>query len=315
MFGIFLVACGGAQGRGDAEVTVSQTAPSASQSTSPMLGTAFVLWKQGTAGPLKSLLVDASGAIVAERAEPVAVRGRELVAFREEPEPADFCDCERLTTARGEVARPAIVSLETGRAVAYLAESFTGSACESGAGDYERSLTPSALLGSQFFGVLSETGMGCGAAHPFFGSTALRWDVESNAAVTESPSEATLASLRPRVREVILADAAGCVFDAEEVPTLFSFQPVFEPNGTISTQYTFTMGAPYVCGTGPGHYSVAGEVSDPRSPPGPGRVVMSDAVKVLVGRGGIVGVSAPLPASEVEHAAELFRRAPMVTAQ
>ncbi|MFO0662200.1 MAG: hypothetical protein U0165_20555 [Polyangiaceae bacterium] len=117
------------------------------------------------------------------------------------------------------------------------------------------------VVGSTLVYETSHYGMGCMAAHPYFGQSTEYLDFISQSVEKLEPPKEILPGLIAEAATSIQQEFGDCVMDKDEKPVYFSFSPTFSAEGTIEASYLFTQSAPYVCGTGPGHYSVPAEVS------------------------------------------------------
>jgi hypothetical protein len=117
------------------------------------------------------------------------------------------------------------------------------------------------MVGPLVTAVRGMSAMGCLAAHPFSDAESYVVDVETGRQVALAPPAADAARLGAQARALMLGKYPECVEDTDNA-TLWSTSAGYNPRGALLGRYTFTMSAPYVCGTGPGHYSVAEDVSD-----------------------------------------------------
>jgi hypothetical protein len=94
--------------------------------------------------------------------------------------------------------------------------------------------------------------------------------------------------------------------DEEEKPTFWRGIAKLGEDGRIAAEYTFTKSAPYVCGTGPGHYSVATEVVEPGRPSWVPDAVVPKGLEATLLRLHAVGFSSPIRATLVDEARKKF---------
>lgn len=141
-----------------------------------------------------------------------------------------------------------------------LAESLPQDrSCKAELADFESGVTIHGVIGSIILFNVSEMGMGCMAAHPFFSEAAQTVDITTGNSVPLTPPANLLPELQDEVHKELAEGDDPCLLDPDEKPSYFGTVLGVDSNGTLVARYQFTMGAPYACGTGPGHYSVLGE--------------------------------------------------------
>lgn len=317
-----LAACGSAS----TPAVVDVAAPSASASSTegpgkPTPGDAVIVWRPeqdyGRApSGIVSVLVDAGGATLVERPEPIVVIDGAPFAFRVDTVATTFCDCnaclgpsgcpDPMPGLPGSLGVPVLVRLGA-PADAPDAYPFVNvnpaTTCASGEAEESFDMMPYGLVGPYLFGTVSAMYMGCLAAHPMWDSQIVSIDLRTRAGLVTSPPEARLPSM------IAAADAQlknECVMDEAEKPVFWRGSAKLSETGKIVGQYTFTKSAPYMCGTGPGHYSVATDVDDPEKPSFVADASVPRGLEPVLIRLHAVGFSAPIPAGKVSDALKLL---------
>lgn len=173
----------------------------------------------------------------------------------------------------------------------------TESPCPGEIASFESSAAAEGVLGTLVTVRSSDTGMGCVAAHPFFGDSFRALDAATGQALVLAPPPSEAEALLDLARAQLAREYEGCLFDPEARPELYSTRFAFAPDGHLRASYGYMTGAPYACGTGPGHYSVLSEVISDVLPPqaAPWSHAPAWLVPELQGSE-VVGVS-PVPAS------------------
>lgn len=303
-------ACSGA-GSGSA-MSVAIPAPSATAPFGqPTLRRAILIWLAGSgSGGPRTLLVGDDGAVLAERAEPVVATKTGLFAVRRIEAELDHCDCDG-TVGPFPAGRAVIEDLKEGGGQIELGTPLeVGESCDVATMDVERGLQVMALAGTALFARVHDSVMFCGAAHPTFGTTTLALDLATGQPLGLGLDEPAVESLRDRAHEVFASEYAGCIFDTEETPQLYDTRVQFDASGRMGARLTFTVGAPYMCGTGPGHYSVETDVDTPTAPSGVPRVDLPSWARVATKDSELLGVGLELDAEAARNAAELLQSAP-----
>lgn len=304
-----LVACGGAGS--SSEVSVAIPAPSATAPVGqPALRRAILIWLAGgSSGGPRTLLVGDDGAVLAERDEPVVATKAGLFALRRVESEIVHCDCEG-SVGPFPAGRAVVEELKEGGAVIELGTPIEVSeSCDVPTMDVERGLQVMALAGTAVFARVHDSVMFCSAAHPTFGTTTIALDLASGHPLGLGLDEPVVASLRERAHEVFTSEYAGCIFDPEETPQLYDTRVHFDQSGKMGARLTFTVGAPYMCGTGPGHYSVETDVDTAIAPSGVPRADLPGWARAATKDSELVGVGLELDAETAWRAAEVLKSA------
>lgn len=277
-----------------------------------------VVWRSATdrarsPSGVASVLVDDLGKTLGERDEPILVVGEALFAIRDRAVPNVFCDCEAclggagcpdpMPGIMGELRAPVLVPLDSsaGSSVVELSAVVPSTRCESGEADETREFRPHSLVGPFLFGTVDRMFTGCLGAHPMWDSEPVALDVRTREGLMTAPPDSRLAAMRATAEEQ-LKDA--CVMDPDEKPQFWRGIAKLDAEGKVVGEYTFTKSAPYVCGTGPGHYSAATEVEDSEPPAFIAGVSAPRPLLPAVRRLSAIGFSASI---RVERPGELDR--------
>jgi len=237
---------------------------------------AVIVWTEdGRArGGFRSALVEPApdGArVIAERPEAIFASSKELWVLRVKKMRGLSCtECEKCTTnpptckknEANDSDEPSLQSLRTGRVLEPWQKTFVPSrGCADGMSMDEVSVTLTGAVGPVFFAEVSHMLMGCAMPHPSYEQETLAFDLDA---------EADVGLGVPKEAEDRLADLAHTALTAEEcamdptaVPTLYSATAAYGEGGLLHGVYSFTMAAPYMCGTGPGHYSIINTQTSP----------------------------------------------------
>lgn len=225
----------------------------------------------------KSVLVEnvaGKAKVVAQRKEPVLVGSKDLWVLRSKKLASRACDeCDACLTdpptckrdVRIDLDEPFLKSLRTGKVLEPWSNAFAArTGCAGSVGDHETTLELEGGVGSVYFFSVFSSDQFCGGAHPMFATEPVTVDVDTGRTLDLTfPSEAVEA-LRKRAHGEL---GGGCVIDPKEVPTAYRATATYRANGELVGLYAFSMSAPYMCGTGPGHYSVLSEQEADWLPP------------------------------------------------
>jgi hypothetical protein len=132
--------------------------------------------------------------------------------------------------------------------------------CTGDLASYESSIAIVGVAGSIVIYDNSETGMGCMAAHPYFGEAPGYFDVATAAPVKLLPPSAAMPALVAESGEIVRKEFGDCISDSDTPTEFFSVRPAFTKDGVMTAHYLFTHAAPYACGVGPSHYTVPAEI-------------------------------------------------------
>lgn len=132
--------------------------------------------------------------------------------------------------------------------------------CSGDLASYDSAINIVGVVGSIVVYDKTETGMGCVAAHPYYGDSPGYFDVAASADVTVVPPQSALAGLVAESSAIVRKEFGDCISDPDEPTRFFSVKPSFSSQGAMTARYMFTHEAPYVCGVGPTHYTVPAEL-------------------------------------------------------
>lgn len=316
-----LAACGSAS---TGSTVVDVAAPSASASMTPIekpSGDALIVWRpeedhDRAPSGIVSVLVDGAGATLVERPEPIVVIDGAPFAFRARTVATTFCDCnaclgptgcpDPMPGVPGSVGVPVLVPLGAASNVpeAYaFADVTPETTCTTGEAEESFDMHPHALVGPYLFGTVSAMYMGCLAAHPMWDSQIVAMDLRTRAGLVTSPPDGRLTSMIATADDQLKDE---CVMDETEEPVFWRGSAKLDEMGKIVGQYTFTKSAPYMCGTGPGHYSVATEIEDPEKPAFVLDASVPRGLEPALIRLHAIGFSAPIPKERVGDALKLL---------
>ncbi|MFO0612594.1 MAG: hypothetical protein U0414_08410 [Polyangiaceae bacterium] len=226
---------------------------------------AAIVWKEDAAARLgiTSLLVDDTGAVIAERAEPIVVIDGALLALREVPAQVGMCDCtvcpgpgpcaKANGTVPATLLNPTLVPLKGGGEDLPLAKMPIGPTCADAIVEYSRGFRPTSLIGPYLFGLVDDILVECAGTRPVYDTTPVALDLRTQKTLDTHPPPGRLGALTAAARAQL--DNDGCTLDPKETPELFRGVAKLGPEGDVMAQYDFTKSAAYVCGMGPGHYT------------------------------------------------------------
>lgn len=208
--------------------------------------------------------------VVAERKEPVLASSRELWVLRSKKLASRGCaECEACSTDPPscrqdelvEITEPYLKSLTSGRTFEPWKGSFGAQAgCKDSVGGHDTELQLHGGVGRFFFFSVNSWIQYCGGAHPMFGADEVTLDIDRGVDVDLSFPAVVTPLLKKRAQ---LELGAECVSDPKEEPAEYRALASYSPKGELQGAFQFTMTAPYMCGTGPGHYTALSEqVSD-----------------------------------------------------
>jgi hypothetical protein len=228
-------------------------------------GAAAIVWEEDktAAGTFTSTLIEPSGTgyvEVARRKDRVFVGPDDLFVLDSRKATAKLCDCmacnldadtpcSRFTSST--VLQPFLRSLKSGRAFDPWKSRYGGPmGCDTEGSNTEITITGG--VGTMLFSSVSVMHVFCHGAHPNFDEDAPVLDLATRKERELTPPPEVMAPLMARAKAEL---AGGCV-NADDEPQLYSSSARYDAKGVLHGVYDFTIGAPYVCGTGPGHYSV-----------------------------------------------------------
>jgi len=261
-----------------AVASASASAPVASASAPPPLppvppapapreatGAAAIVWQEDktSSGAFTSTLIEPGGTgyvEVATRKGRVFVGPDDLFVLDGRKVTAKFCDCmacnldveppcSRFTSET--VSQSFLRSLRTGRPFDPWKSRYPRPlGCDTEGSNAE--VNVSGGVGDVLFVGISVMHVSCGAAHPMFDDSPTILDLATRKETKLTPPPEVIEPLRARAKAELLG---GCVEDTGE-PSFYGSSARYDARGVLHGVYDFTMSAPYVCGTGPGHYSV-----------------------------------------------------------
>lgn len=262
-----------------ASASASASAPVASASAPPPLppippapapreatGAAAIVWQEDktSTGTFTSTLIEPGGTgyvEVATRKGRVFVGPDDLFVLDGRKVTSKFCDCmacnldvdppcSRFTSAK--VSQSFLRSLKTGRPFdPWKSRHLQPSGCDTEDSGAEVRLRGG--VGDVLFASISVIHVSCHAAHPMFDDADTVLDLSTRKETKLTPPPEVIEPLRARAKVELLE--GGCVEGTEE-PSFYGSSARYDARGVLHGVYDFTMSAPYVCGTGPGHYSV-----------------------------------------------------------
>jgi hypothetical protein len=203
--------------------------------------------------------------IAASREEPVIVGGSRLLAIRTMVEHLSVCDCNACDDGRCKpfgqktnTERPSFVDLQSGKSRRVL-DRLGSPGCNPGPiGDVGGSYEILGAVGPVVLVSENISTMSCGAAHPMFDDSVHAIDASTGTTVSFGASGEQIAALALPAREALVAEYEGCILeDSPSVPNLYDARITWGAGGMLRGAFTFMLPSSYMCGTGPGHYSVA----------------------------------------------------------
>jgi hypothetical protein len=262
-----------------AAASASASAPVASASAPPPLppvppapapreatGAAAIVWQEdkASAGAFTSTLIEPGGTgyvEVASRKGRVFVGPEELFVLDSYKATSKFCDCMACNFdvdppcgrfKSSTVSRSFLRSLKTGRPFdPWKSHTPVPSGCDTE--DSSAAVNVSGGVGGVLFAGISVMHVSCHAAHPMFDEIVTILDLAARKETKLTPPPEVMEPLKARAKVELLS--GGCV-NTEEEPQFYGSSARYDARGVLHGVYDFTMGAPYVCGTGPGHYTV-----------------------------------------------------------
>jgi hypothetical protein len=311
-FSLFSSACGGS-GPSESLVVDVSAAPGSSSLAKPVRGAAIV-WTSDPAAAFEvaSLWIEPAADGKAEvrhrRNEPVVSAQGSLVRLRKVEVESELSDCEACNAGAckpsGEraITHSVVADDLLANTTQTLVEE-TAESPESAIGDLERSVILRGAVGSQIFMIRYGSGYGCGAAHPTYFAEPLVFDLPSGATPPLTVPPAIEPGLQARAKKFLVAEYGDCLMDPEETPRLFEITPRFGKSAQLTASYTFLMGAPYVCGFGPGHYSVETTIEDQPLPLGLPIVTIPGWARSAFDDKTLLGISLVLDDEDAKRAA------------
>ncbi|NUO47468.1 MAG: hypothetical protein HOV80_01285 [Polyangiaceae bacterium] len=203
--------------------------------------------------------------IAASREEPVIVGGSRLLAIRTMFEHLSICNCGACEGDRCKPAgektnteRPSFVDLQTGKSRRFL-DRLASASCNPGSiGGIDSQFDVLGAVGPLVFVSENVSTMWCGAAHPMFDDVVHAVDATTGTKVSFGASGEQIAALAIPARQALVSEFEGCILeDGPALPDLYNARITWGPGGMVRGAFTFMLPSSYMCGTGPGHYSVA----------------------------------------------------------
>jgi hypothetical protein len=203
--------------------------------------------------------------IAASREEPVIVGGGRLLAIRTMVEHLSACDCNSCDTGeckpfpqKTDTERPSFVDLKTGKSRPML-DRLSGRSCKQAAiADVRGDFQILGAVGPLVFVSENVSTMWCGGAHPHFDDSVHAVDASTGTTVSFGASGEQIAALAVPAREALVSEYEGCILeDGPALPDIYNARIAWGAGGMLRGAFTFMLPSSYMCGTGPGHYSVA----------------------------------------------------------
>jgi hypothetical protein len=263
-------------------VTVSAAPPSAQPVADAAAGAAAaIVWipDERAPGGHRSAWIEPDGQggakVVAERAEIVFARADALFLVRPRAVASLACEeCPDPAAPRARkgrstptpLASPVLAAVGAAQTFEPWADAFRARrGCDDGVGEHTVSVTFDGGAGPYVFATVDTYEQPCSAPHGAYDTRAILLDLRTGTAAKLDPPRAATADLAKHAERTLLDGA--CPADTGEAARLWRVHAEYRPTGALVGLYDFTMSAPYVCGTGPGHYSVlATEASDALPP-------------------------------------------------
>lgn len=238
-------------------------------------GSAAIVWEPESSAPygFKSVLIEDAGGsarVVGERAEPVFVGAKALFVLREKNLASRACDeCELCVEdppkckkdVRYDIQQPFLKPLGAGKTLEPWRNAFSPrNGCAGSVGSHDTQLQVLGGVGSVYFVSVHVWDQFCGGAHAVYADEPLSFDIDTGREVKLTFPGAVLEPLKKRAHAEL---APGCVIDPTETPSPYRALAQYGASGAQEGVFLYLMAAPYMCGTGPGHYSAVSEqVSD-----------------------------------------------------
>lgn len=185
-----------------------------------------------------------------ERAEPVVATRQALFALR---------------ITSGADATIEAVPLGSGKTVE-VATAHVESCYQKGA---KAEVSLQGAMGSVVFAAAHGWEYDCEAPHPRWSDHASRTDLDSGAELplTPFPGLARLTTLAAaKFKATHGEDGGGCLMEPKETPSLYNATFAYDGRGVLRGTYVFIMQSNYMCGSGPGHYTIPEELHDSSLP-------------------------------------------------
>lgn len=278
---------------------------------------AVVVWVGDEQLPLhvRSLWIETSSArlrapawIAASRDEPVAVVRGSLLALRNAPvaqpliECSDCPDCGEGLPASTTLFGAAAVDLATGATKAVTSPEPMTDVHDAGVG-----FDVGGLFGDVVFLTEHTVSSACNTMHPWFSDRAFAFDLAAGRETEVVPSAAqkadTAAAAKPQLAEKRASCGEEEAFEPELYGTLLRFDTAAKPRAV----YTFTAPVSYMCGTGPGHYSVEAEVVRDELPARRPDFQVPPWVAHLLRESKVLGISRTVPPDQLDALRRAFR--------
>jgi hypothetical protein len=241
---------------------------------------AVIVWTEDAKarGGFRSAMVEPApgGAkVVVERPEVILASSKDLWVLRiKKTRDLSCAECDKCLTdpptcKKNEASdedEPYLQNLRTSRVIEPWRATFVPSkGCADSMSMHHDEVTLTGAVGPVLFAEVSTGGMACGAAHPQFAQESLVFDLDAEADTKLTfPDAATDALAELAHKELVAQD---CAMDPDETPTPYEATAAYGAGGELHGAYSFTMNAPYACGTGPGHYSIINTQTSPWLPP------------------------------------------------
>lgn len=219
-------------------------------------------------------LVGGKPKLLAKRPEPVLVGSSDLWVIRTKKLASLACsECELCTTepptcksdVRIDLNETYLRSLRTRKTLEPWKNAFRArNGCRDRVGDHQSELSLEGGAGSVYYFTLFESDMFCGGAHPLYQAHPSAVDVDTGKGVTLTLPQEPTAALKKRSHGEL---AGGCVVDPKEEPQFYRATASYSDSGELRGTFSFTMASPYMCGTGPGHYSTKSDQASDWIPP------------------------------------------------
>lgn len=231
-------------------------------------GSAAVVWipdVQAVRG-FRSVFLEEVGGLareVRDRKEPVVVGKNELWVIRTRKLASLACSQCELCANQPPTCKvndpvtlevPYLQSLKSKRKLEPWKGRYSPRAgCSASVAEHDTTLQIDGAVGLVLFTTVNGWDQYCGGMHPVFWSEAVEFDVDAAANAKLTFPVEPLAALREHAKAEMTEE---CVLDPKEEPADYRITAAYAPNGELEGVFGFTKGAPYMCGTGPGHYSL-----------------------------------------------------------